>query len=292
MLERDGARLRFRHPLIRSAAYRAASPAERRSAHAAIARVVADEPHRPALAPRRRERRSRRGGCRGAEPAAADARRRGAPAVAAARSSAPPSSARHATGAAGRLLGAAELSVELGDPGAVAALLAKAEALEPDRHGRARARWIRETLTTDASEDAAPVRSLIAEAREARLGGDAELALRLLLAAGTRCWWALPADAPVREGGGGQRRSAPAPRTTIRACSPCSPRRPPSATRRCWSSGSSACERPAADPMDAHLLGQAAHMVGQSRLAVRPARRASRRSGARRAGSRCSPRRW
>ena len=46
LVEVDADAVRFRHPLVRSAIAQAVSAAERLDAHAALARVLADQPHR------------------------------------------------------------------------------------------------------------------------------------------------------------------------------------------------------------------------------------------------------
>jgi DNA-binding CsgD family transcriptional regulator len=269
LLERDGARLRFRHPLVRSAAYRAAAPAERRAAHAAIARVVANDPSRLAWHRAAASAGPDEDVAAALDAAAEDARRRGAPAAAARALERAAALSSAGDRAAGRLLRAAELSVELGDPAVVAGLVERAEALEPGGRGQARIHWIRETFAADATDDAAPVRSLIADARESRAAGDTDLALRLLLAAGTRCWWALPADAPVREEVVAETLASGVPGDDPRALAVLAATSAVRHAALLVERLARACEQPVADPMSAHLLGQAAHMVGQSALAVR-----------------------
>ena len=44
----DGAVIRFRHPLIRSAVYQAATVSQRHAAHAALAAALTNQPHRQA----------------------------------------------------------------------------------------------------------------------------------------------------------------------------------------------------------------------------------------------------
>jgi DNA-binding CsgD family transcriptional regulator/tetratricopeptide (TPR) repeat protein len=264
LLERDGVRLRFRHPLVRSAIYQAATDQERRAAHAAVAAVVGD-PHRRAW---------HRAAARAAPDddvaaslaaAAADARRRGAIATAAQGFARAADLSTTREGRLGRVLAAAELRAELGDADAAVALVARAEQLPLDPVARARILLIRETFAGDATDDAAPVRALLAAAEQV----DADLALRLLLAAGTRCWWAVAAGAPVRGEVIAQTLrlgvAEDDPRVIAVLAATSAVDHAPLVLERL----ARACAEPQPDPFGAHLLGQAAHMVGQSELAVR-----------------------
>lgn len=206
LVEVDGSALRFRHPLIRSAIYQAAGAAQRQAAHAALAGVVAGDAdraawHRAAASPGPDE-----AVALDLERAADRARRRGAVAAAiaglerASRLSLDPALRGR------RLLRAADLALELGRAGTVERLLDEAERSEltPQQHLRAVGlRWLvgSQRVADDAGyhTSAGAVAALARNAEEAAAGGDPELALRLLVDAAARSWWANTAWAGARE---------------------------------------------------------------------------------------------
>jgi DNA-binding CsgD family transcriptional regulator len=269
LLEHRDGRLRFRHPLMRSAIYQAATSAQRRAAHTAIAQVTGEEPYRRAWHLAAATVGPDDVVAAELDAAAMDARRRGATALAARslQRAAALSSVRQ--DAIPRMLAAAELSLELGDLDAVANLVAAAEQLDLDLRSRARIRFIRETFAQDGSQDETPIRALVTDAKLVRSDGDADLALKLLLAAATRCWWALPAEAPVREEVVAEALRGSTEEDDARVLAVLA------ATSAVHHAGliierlERACAIPDRDPEASHLLGQAAHMVGHSELAVR-----------------------
>ena len=146
-----GGQVRFRHPLARSAVYRAASPEERQSAHRALAEAID-----PDIDPDRRawhrahatlgldegvaaelERSTVRARVRGGLAAAAAFRERAAELT--------PEPARRA----GRALAAAQAKYQAGSPDAALRLLAMAQAGPLDELGRARAELLSAQLAAD-----------------------------------------------------------------------------------------------------------------------------------------------
>ncbi len=146
-----GGQVRFRHPLARSAVYRAASPEERESAHRALAKAID-----PDTDPDRRawhrahatlgldegvaaelERSTGRARVRGGLAAAAAFRERAAELT--------PEPARRA----GRALAAAQAKYQAGAPDAALRLLAMAQAGPLDELGRARVELLRAQLAAD-----------------------------------------------------------------------------------------------------------------------------------------------
>jgi len=191
LLSIAGANVHFRHPLIRSAVDQAATLGERRAAHGALAQVVADPDRRA---------RHRAASILGTDEeaaahlqeAAARAQERGAPTIAfrdleLAASLTPDGSVR-----ARRLLAAAEIAFQLGEPAAVGRLLDAAARLELSPHDLARMTWLREIFHDGVPGDPHQVARLVAVARDAAAQGDRNLALNLLQGAALRCWWADP----------------------------------------------------------------------------------------------------
>ena len=190
IVELDERTVRFRHPLMRSAVRQSAPIEGRRRAHEALAEALSDEPdrrvwHRAALIRGTQEevaveledagRRARR---RGAISVAATALRR------AAELSEPALRAR-------RLVAAAEVAFELGQPDIITPLLREAEQLEPGPLERARAVWINEMINLRAPSPTWAT-ALIAAAEQAGEAGDGDLHFALLWLVATRFWWADP----------------------------------------------------------------------------------------------------
>ncbi|HTI34179.1 MAG TPA: AAA family ATPase, partial [Miltoncostaea sp.] len=191
LIEVDGFELRFRHPLVRSAIQGAASGEERRTAHAALAAVLAGQPdrqvwHRAASVAAPDEAIARE-----LEAAAERAQRRGAMPVAI---SALERAGMLSEGPSGksRFLRAAELAFEIGRQDLVARLLDRVGPGDLDGRERARVALIRESPADGVHGDPVRVRLAVETAVEMDRAGDTDLALALLLDAALRCWWADP----------------------------------------------------------------------------------------------------
>ncbi|MEV1076974.1 AAA family ATPase [Streptomyces sp. NPDC050211] len=188
----DEYRIRFCHPLVRSAVLQTASLAERLAAHGALAAILDGRSdrrtwHRAAASGRHDESVAVE-----LDETAARAEARGAPAVALAALERSIALSEISSHKGKRLLKAAELALELGRTDQAGALLQLAAPLEVDVLERARAVLLSEGLEIDVSKSIPRLHLLITTAEEAADAGDPELALRLLRVAARRCWWADP----------------------------------------------------------------------------------------------------
>ncbi|TMB47132.1 MAG: ATP-binding protein, partial [Chloroflexi bacterium] len=178
----------------RSALDQAATAGQRRSAHLAFADVIAD-PDRRAWHRAKAVLGEDEGAAADLEITAARAQDRGAPATALGALELAASLTPHGSDRARRLLAAAELAFQLGDPPAVGRLLDSAASLELSPHDVARMTWLREIFHDGAPGDPNAIARLVGVAREAAAGGDRNLSLNLLQGAALRCWWADPGAA-------------------------------------------------------------------------------------------------
>ena len=184
----------FRHPLIRSAIYQSASAGRRRQVHAALAAVLTGEPDRRLWHVAASAAGPDENIAREVELLSARLARRGAigVAVAAARRAAVLSadSARRCS----RLLRAAELAFEAGEPDLLQRLVREAGQLNPDGEQRARLTWLRNTFADTVPGDQGQLRSLVDAAELAADAGNSDLALHLLFGAALRCWRSDPGE--------------------------------------------------------------------------------------------------
>jgi DNA-binding CsgD family transcriptional regulator len=182
------ARLRFHHPLIRSAVQQAAAPTQVLAMYAALAEAVADQERRlwhramAAVGPDERvaaelEEHARAARRRGAVPVAAAALER------AALLSADP----HTKG--DRLVRAAELAYDLGLVDVVRDLLRQAERVEVGSLETARFAWLQQMVSGDVWSEAGATKTFVTIAEQMLEGGDADMAVRSLMPIAHRCWW-------------------------------------------------------------------------------------------------------
>jgi len=262
----DGIHVVFRNPLVRSAIYQGASDQRRRRAHAALATTLVDDPDRAAwhraaaaLAP------DEQVACE-LERVAGRAERRGAIATAANGLERAAMLSEDTERRVDRLLRAAELAVELGRSDLAGRMVARVDA-EELRLASARVAWVRDRFDDRTPGDAARILRLVADARLAVDAGDTNLALELLLASSWRTWWSLTDDGvrdEVVRAAEGLDVPGSDPRlvATLAVASPV--RHAATVTARL----AGVMPGPDDDPTDACLRGLAAHVVGQSELAV------------------------
>ena len=206
-------RLEFRHPLVRSAIYQGSNLAQRRVVHTALAEVVADEPdrrawHRAAASflpdedvAAEVEAAADRAQARGGRGIALQALERSAHLT--------PDPGRRAE----RLLRAAELALQLGEPVATLRLRDQIDVRLLGRRSSARFRLIGEAIDPGTGDPATRARALLRVADETAAQGDRDLALRFTHLAALQTW-ITDVGAPLRtrviktaEGLSGQQRS-------------------------------------------------------------------------------------
>ena len=93
-----------------------------------------------------------------------------------------------------RLLRAAELAFETGDPDLLRRLVREAEQLNPDGEQRARLTWLHSTFADSVPGDQGQTQSLADAAEVAADAGNSDLALHLLFGAAVQCWRSGPVE--------------------------------------------------------------------------------------------------
>ncbi|MFD0635111.1 LuxR C-terminal-related transcriptional regulator [Catenulispora yoronensis] len=191
--------LTFRHPLVRSAVLQSAGAETRRSAHRALAAALADHPdrhawHRAAAAPGPDE-----AVARIVEEAADRALEHGAPSSAETWFEKAAELSEHDGTRGRRLLRAAEVAFQIGNPADVHRFMARARPLQLDPTERGLFAFLEGAFDDGTPGDAQGVQRLVDSAARARDDGEPEVAANLLVGAAIRCWWGDPGQ-PIRDG--------------------------------------------------------------------------------------------
>ncbi|GAA4606305.1 LuxR family transcriptional regulator [Actinoplanes octamycinicus] len=188
----DRFRLRFQHPLLRSALYQSTAPAERRRAHAALAETVAADParqiwHRAAAAAGPDEQLAEE-----LTEFAHQARHRQAAAIAVAAFEQAVRLSQDPAGRGRRLVAAVDIAAEQGDTANAVRLLEQVREEDLRLADRALYGLIREVYL-DTGWSGSDRMTAFAEAIEVMCrDGDADAALHALTAIGVRVYWSVP----------------------------------------------------------------------------------------------------
>ncbi|HEY2191575.1 MAG TPA: AAA family ATPase [Actinomycetospora sp.] len=210
LLTMVGETYRIPHPLVASTLRHALSPAARRDAHAALARVLAADPdravwHRASAAPGPDEQVAAE-----LERAATGAHRRGAVSTALAWLERAAALSPDPQTRAARLIGAAELGYELGRFAQVEQIAGQVSGMDLPPRERSRLTWLEGAFHDGSTSEPAEIRHLVELARRAAVDDDADLAMQLLVGAARRVWWRDPGES-VREDIVGAAREVPLP---------------------------------------------------------------------------------
>ncbi|MDX6490848.1 MAG: hypothetical protein QOD43_1093, partial [Gaiellaceae bacterium] len=194
LIEVEGMRLRFRHPLVRSSIYHAASGAQRRAAQSALSTVLVGQPdrqvwHRAAASIGPDEEVAA-----DLDDAAGRAGRRGALAVAITALERAAELSEHPALRGNRLVRAAEFAFELGRAAVGIRLLRAAEPLELASEDLLRLQWFRDAYDHPGWVGPERVDSFVESAERLRLDGRADVAVTSLLTIALTCYWSNPAE--------------------------------------------------------------------------------------------------
>ena len=199
LIEIHRSEVRFRHPLVRSAVHQSASPVMLHDVHSALGQIVKDQPDRAIW--------HRLASTVGPDDALAEELddaairlcHRGALAMAIVALENAARLSGTVLARSERLLRAAGLAADLGQPATVERLLRAADPDQPQPRLRAQVALTRELSQPLTVIDPGRISVLVHFAVDARADGANEVAQNLLWRAAQRCWWGNASDT-VREG--------------------------------------------------------------------------------------------
>ena len=184
----DGTSVHFRHPLVRSAIYQAATSPQRRAAHTALTQVLADQPDRRVWHAAAAAAGPDDDVAAELEAMAARLAKRGGIMAAAAALERAAQLTRDPVCRGSRLVQAGELALELGRTDIVIRLVEEASTLDLDEPDAGRVAWLRNTVHPAIRGDSATLTRLVDIADRMNDRGDPDLALKLLWTASTHAW--------------------------------------------------------------------------------------------------------